>query len=77
MPQYKLIYFDFKGRGEPIRIMFAAAGVKYEDCRLSREEFKEIKASKLRCIYLTRRHVTLLGSARNLLTYGLNQKDLV
>ena len=46
MPRYKLIYFDFKGRGEPIRLMFAAAGVKYEDCRVTGEEYMELKCSK-------------------------------
>jgi molecular chaperone DnaK (HSP70) len=33
-----------------IRLAFAAAGVKYEDCRLTREEFEELKASKFKYI---------------------------
>ncbi|KAJ8022540.1 hypothetical protein HOLleu_37466 [Holothuria leucospilota] len=33
MANYKLIYFDFKGRVEPDRYMFELAGVKYEDKR--------------------------------------------
>ena len=49
MAQYKLIYFGFKGRGEPARLMFAAAGVKYEDCRVTMEEFKKLKTSRLKC----------------------------
>jgi hypothetical protein len=50
MPVYKLIYFKSRGRGEMIRLAFAAAGVKYEDCRLTREEFEELKASKFKYI---------------------------
>jgi hypothetical protein len=50
MPVYKLIYFDARGRGEMIRLAFAAAGVKYEDCRVTGEEFKELKASKFNYI---------------------------
>ncbi|XP_046848746.1 glutathione S-transferase 1-like isoform X1 [Xenia sp. Carnegie-2017] len=45
MPQYKLIYFKTRGRAEAIRLLFAAAGVKYEDCRLEMEEFRQLKAS--------------------------------
>ena len=40
MPTYKLTYFDFDGgRGEPIRIALHAAGIGFEDERLSFEEF--------------------------------------
>ena len=46
MPQYKLIYFDTKGRGEAIRLTFAAAGVKYEDYRVKPGEVQEMKSSK-------------------------------
>lgn len=43
---FTLIYFDIRGRAEPIRILFALAGVKYIDRRLSKEEWPEMKASK-------------------------------
>lgn len=45
-PSYKLIYFNIKGLAEMTRLVFAAAGVAYEDCRMSREEFPELKKSK-------------------------------
>jgi len=35
MPEkYKLTYFNFIGRGEASRMVFALAGVEYEDCRV-------------------------------------------
>lgn len=44
MPSYKLTYFDFDGgRAEPIRIAFHAAGIEFEDHRISFQEFGEIR----------------------------------
>jgi len=37
MTKYKLTYFNSRGRGEPIRYIFAAGGVEYEDCRIERD----------------------------------------
>ncbi len=46
MPSYKLTYFDFDGgRAEPIRIAFHAAGIEFEDDRLSFQEFGEMRQS--------------------------------
>ena len=45
MPQYKLLYFNVKGRAELARLIFAYAGQKYEDVRYTSEEFAEIKPS--------------------------------
>uniref|UniRef100_K3WK06 Glutathione S-transferase n=1 Tax=Globisporangium ultimum (strain ATCC 200006 / CBS 805.95 / DAOM BR144) TaxID=431595 RepID=K3WK06_GLOUD len=41
----KLTYFDFPGRAELARLLFAFGGVAYEDVRLSNPEFGAIKAS--------------------------------
>ena len=48
MTTYKLTYFDFDGgRGEPLRIALHAAGIDFEDHRISFEEFQKTR-SKLR-----------------------------
>ena len=43
MPTYKLYYFNGRGRAEQIRIVFAQAGVPYEDIRLTGEKWAEFK----------------------------------
>jgi glutathione S-transferase len=44
MAKYKLTYFDFDGgRGEPIRIALHAAGIAFEDNRLSFAQFSEMR----------------------------------
>ncbi len=51
MSHYKLTYFDFDGgRGEPIRIAFHAAGIDFEDHRISFDEFTTARsAMRFRC----------------------------
>ena len=43
MPTYQLIYFNGRDRAEIARLMFAQAGVKYEDKRVTEEEWVEMK----------------------------------
>ena len=43
MSQYKLIYFNTRGRAEIVRLILAQAGVQYEDKRITKEEWGELK----------------------------------
>ena len=44
MVEYKLYYFDVRGLAEVIRLVFAAAGQKYEDVRFTRDKWLEWKS---------------------------------
>ena len=45
MPSYKLTYFNARGRAEGARLVFAQAGVEYEDKRVTMEEWAQLKPS--------------------------------
>ena len=48
MASYKLYYFNARGATEPIRIIFAQAGVNYEDIRFEGDEWtNKYKPGKL------------------------------
>uniref|UniRef100_A0A0R3RR90 Glutathione S-transferase 1 n=1 Tax=Elaeophora elaphi TaxID=1147741 RepID=A0A0R3RR90_9BILA len=47
MPSYKLYYFDMMGRAEIIRLIFAQAGVPYEDVRIQQEDWPTKYKSKM------------------------------
>jgi glutathione S-transferase len=40
---YKLTYFDFYGRAEITRLVFAAGNIEYEDHRVQFEDWAEFK----------------------------------
>ena len=44
MSTYKLTYFNGRGLGEASRLIFAAAGQKYEDVRVERDQWPTKKA---------------------------------
>ena len=46
MPQYKLHYFNSRGRAEVARYIFAYAKIDYEDMRYEKEQWLEFKPSK-------------------------------
>ncbi|XP_022079123.1 hematopoietic prostaglandin D synthase-like [Acanthaster planci] len=43
MPTYKLTYFNARGLAELARLMFAEKGVEYEDVRIERDEWADLK----------------------------------
>ncbi|XP_077999269.1 hematopoietic prostaglandin D synthase-like [Glandiceps talaboti] len=45
MPKYRLTYFNIRARGEVSRLLFAAAGVDYEDVRIATENWPSEKTS--------------------------------
>ncbi|CAL8068830.1 unnamed protein product [Calicophoron daubneyi] len=42
-PKYKLVYFNARGRAEPIRLVFAMLGIQFEDHRIERQEWPALK----------------------------------
>ncbi|GAB6028477.1 hypothetical protein CHUAL_002636 [Chamberlinius hualienensis] len=42
-PKYRLVYFDGRGRAELARILFAQAGVEYEDARIPKDKWPALK----------------------------------
>ena len=63
-PKYKLIYFPLTGLGESIRLLFIAAGVEFEDCRVPYEEWPNVKpgTSLLTCIIISAYHFISVSS---------------
>lgn len=49
MAEIKFVYFDLRARGEPVRLVLAAAGKQWNDVRISFEQWPQEKPSKLDC----------------------------
>lgn len=45
MSNYKLTYFNGRGRAEIVRLVFAAGGIQYEDVRIEKANWPELKPS--------------------------------
>jgi hypothetical protein len=43
---YKLTYFNVKATGEPIRFLLSYGGIEFEDYRIEREQWPQIKPCK-------------------------------
>ncbi|CAL8077626.1 unnamed protein product [Calicophoron daubneyi] len=41
--KYKLVYFNARGRAEPIRFLFVALDIPFEDLRVGKTEWQELK----------------------------------
>ena len=48
MPAYKLCYFNARGLAEMCRLVFAEAGVSFEDVRYTGEEWSKHKPGTMR-----------------------------
>ncbi|XP_066941846.1 hematopoietic prostaglandin D synthase-like [Macrobrachium rosenbergii] len=61
MPEYKLIYFNAKGRAELIRWIFAYGGIPYTDERIEKDDWPAMKSTipfgKLPCLVVDGKHL--------------------
>lgn len=48
---YKLYYFDLRANAEVTRLILAAAGAKFEDIRVSQEDWPKLKPGILLLLY--------------------------
>lgn len=46
MTKYTYHYFNIKGRGEVVRLVFVAAGVDFDDRRIEFQDWPKVKPSK-------------------------------
>ena len=58
MPQYRLNYFDARGRAEIIRLILTQAGQEFVDHRFNREQWATEKTdSKFKCVVVTEKWI--------------------
>ena len=43
MPEFKLMYFNSRGRAEATRMLFELGGIDYEDFRIEQDEWMKYK----------------------------------
>lgn len=46
MSSFKVIYFDFRARGEALRFLLSYGGVEFEDVRFEEDEWPKLKPSE-------------------------------
>ena len=61
-PKYVLHYFNLRARAEFIRVIFAAAGVQYEDHRIEMPDWPNHKASVFYVSHLENLLLSLVSS---------------
>ena len=82
MSQYKLIYFDLRGRGEVARLIFKYARQNFEDFRVPMGNWSELKgttpAGKLPILEIMdeKKNVTSLGQSRAICRFLANKFNL-
>jgi glutathione S-transferase len=78
MTNYKLTYFDFSGgRAEPVRIAFHAAGIEFEDHRISFDEFMKTRDTmRFRCAPVLEIAGTVVTQSNSMLRYVGKMADL-
>jgi glutathione S-transferase len=78
MTNYKLTYFDFSGgRAEPVRIAFHAAGIEFEDHRISFDEFMKTRDTmRFRCAPVLEIDGTVVTQSNSMLRYVGKMADL-
>ncbi|MEM7432143.1 MAG: glutathione S-transferase family protein [Pseudomonadota bacterium] len=71
MTDYKLTYFDIRGgRGEPIRIAMHAAGITFDDHRITFQEFGETRQSfRFGCVPILEIDDTVVTQSNAMLRY--------
>lgn len=64
--EIKLIYFNVKALGEPLRFLLAYSGVEWKDVRVTRFSWPKVKPSKIFFFILILHHSCHFGTASNL-----------
>jgi hypothetical protein len=64
-PTYKLTYFNVKALAEPIRMLFHYANVEFEDVRVEREDWPNLKPRKFDLFVLDEFHFSTFFDYRN------------